>query len=627
LSETCKYSNRISRLFRLFIVLFLYYPFELRAQNELDIRPIIEAGDLKKLIKADNYRKDADDLIEEANRLNMEVFTVQVDPNLDEKAINKKTGQLESQAQQKQVQASSLYEKCNEIKFTVYRKYLNEFWKDHAGEESDYLNSKLLEEQSSDNYFQAVSYRIEAKKMEEGYAKVEKLTEADNLELQAIQKQLTALGDYYKIVVTPVQDVPAESIHPINPAMVSAEKDTIPETTIPGQLELDPDIIGKYNRYITSGMFTDTTLSTGEIAGITTFDADQLLQLWYDFMYGKGIVAAGTALTAEADTLQRGVETGPTVEMELTEAKNAEIGVITDENRGQMIPADEEVIFRVQLSANRSELSQRALSRMYYGNKAVEMINENGWYKYSVGDFDTYEEASEFRKSTGLSNAFVVAYRKGTRFTAGASPVEIKAPASFAPGGEQRMPPGLLFRVQVAASRIPMTLQQLERIYSGNYPIEMIFEEGWYKYQFMGVRLYSDAVHIKQNLTTTGAFIVAYENGTKINMADAVKKSRELEIVVQSKGRKGIIDEIEFHLQLAASRSVMSQEELQEIYNGPEPVSVILEEGWYKYHLKAGNSAEMAEQFKQTSGIARAFIVPYKRATKIPYYEAIQEMK
>jgi hypothetical protein len=609
------------------MVLFLCYPFELYAQDESGIRPIIEDGDLKKLIKSDNYRKDADDLIKEANRLSMEVFTVQADPNLDEKAINKKTGQLESQARQKQVQASSLYEKCNEIKFTVYRKYLDEFWKDHAGEESDYLNSKLLEEQASDNYFQAISYRIEAKKMEEGYAKVEKLTEADNLELQALQKQLTALGDYYKIVETPARDIQAETIQPSAPGSVSVTKDTIPETTIPGQLELDPDMMRKYNQYITSGQFTDTTLSTGEIAGITSFDADQLLRLWYEYMYGKGIVAAGYALTAEADSLQKRVETGPAGEMASTEAKNAEIGVITDENRGQMIPADEEVIFRVQMSANRSELSQRALGRMYYGNKAVEMINENGWYKYSVGDFDTYEEASEFRKSTGLSNAFVVAYRKGTRFTPGAAPVEIKAPTAYAPGGEQRLPPGLLFRVQVAASRIPMNLQQLERIYPGNYPIEMIFEEGWFKYQFIGVRLYSDAVHIKQNLITKGAFIVAYENGTKTNIVDAVKKSRELELVVQSKGRKGIIDEIEFHLQLAASRFVISQEELQAIYNGPEPVSVILEDGWYKYHLKAGNSPEMAEQFKQACGITGAFIVPYKRAAKILYYEAIQEMK
>jgi hypothetical protein len=627
LADNFKYDNRIIRLLGLSIILFLYFPIKLYAQDEQSIRPIIEAGDLKKLVKADDYQKDADNLIEEASRLNMEVFTVQADPDLDEKAIQKKTGQLESQAQQKQVQASSLYEKCNEIKFTVYRQYLDEFWKDHAGEESDYLNSKLLEEQASDNYFQAASYRIEAKKMEAGFGKVEKLTEAGNLESQAIQKQLTALGDYYKIGVTPTRDVPAEAIQPAATARVSAEKDTLPETTIPGQLELDTAMMGKYNRYISSGQFTDTTLSTGEIAGVTAFDADHLLQLWYDFMYGKGALEAGYALADETDSLQMGAETGPTAREASTDTSNAEIGVITDENIGRMIPADEEVIFRVQLAANRSELSQRALSRMYYGNKAVEMINENGWYKYSVGDFDTYEAASEFRKSTGLRDAFVVAYRKGTRFATGAAPVEIKAPTAYAPGGEQRMPPGLLFRVQVAASRIPLNLKQLERIYSGKYPIEMILEEGWYKYQFMGVRLYSDALHIKQNLTTPGAFIVSYENGTKTNMAEAVKKSRELELVVQSKGRKGIVDEIEFHLQLAASRLVISQEELQAIYNGPEPVSVILEDGWYKYHLKAGNSPEMAEQFKQACGIAGAFIVPYKRAAKIPYYEAIQEMR
>jgi hypothetical protein len=608
LIDFCKYNRGTNRFPQLFIVLFLFFAIRLPAQDEKSIRTIIEEVDLKKLIKADSYKDEADRFIEDANRLNMEVFSVQADPNLDEKAVNKKTGQLESQAQQKQVQASALYEKCNEVKFTVYKKYLDNFWNAHAGEESVYLNSKLLEEQASDNYFQAASYRIDAKRMDNGYAKVEKLAEADNLELQAIQKQLTALGIYYGIGESASQVAPAQD----QPVV------TAPESTIPANLSLDQEIIDKYNRYITSGQFTDTALSTGEIAGITTFDANRLLQLWYDFMYGQGAGEAEFAFATETDS---SLLAAPTEKMD------TEIGIVTDENIGQMIPSDEEVIYRVQLAANRSELSQRALSKMYYGNKGVEVINENGWYKYSVGDFDTYEEASKFRQSTGISNAFVVAYRKGTKFSPGMAETEIKAPAAYTPVGEQRMPPGLLFRIQVAASRIPLTMGQFERIYPGKYPVEMIFEEGWFKYQFIGVRLYSDALKIIQNVTSAGAFIVSYEDGTKTNLADAVKRSNELQEVVQAKGRKGNIDEIEYHLQLAASRTAMRQDELYRIYSGPEPVSVILEDGWFKYHLKAGNSSEAADQFKKTCNIEKAFIVPYRRAAKIQYYEAIHETK
>lgn len=632
----------MSRLTGLYLMVVLFLPLsKLFAQDEAAIRPLIEAGDLKKLEKANQYRQDADGLIEEASRLNMEVFSVQADPNLNEKAKTKKAGQLEAQAQQKQVQASAFYDKCNEIKFTVYKKYLDNFWNAHAGEESKYLNAKLLEEQASDNYFQGASYRVDAKRMDNGFAKVEKLTEANNLESQAIQKQLTALGIYHGIGETAMQTAPSGteiSAPPVSepsigetvqqPAAVVTPPVTTTETTIPGQMEINQEMMEIYNRYITSGQFTDTTLSTGNIAGLTAFDRDRILQLWYDYLYGRGTHEGEQFLTAKTDTLQMLAEELPAEKPSQPDLAGAEIGVVTDENRGQIIPADEEVIYRVQLSANRSELSQRALSKMYYGNKSVEMINENGWYKYSVGDFATYEEASKFRKASGISNAFVVAYRKGTRFTpGGAKPEEIKASATFTPQGEPRMPPGLLFRIQVAASRVPITVGQLKQIYGGNYPVEVVVEEGWYKYQFIGVRLYADAVQIIKHVTTPGAFIVAYENGSKVNLAESVQKSRELERTVSTQGRKGIIDDIEFHLQLAASRTAMKPDEIKSLYSGPEPVSVILEDGWYKYHLKAGNSPEMAEQFKQTCGVIRAFIVPYRRAAKILYFEALQEQK
>ena len=640
---TCyfKVKHATCKPFCLYLVCFLLVSVSnLHAQDEIAIRPIIKAGDIKKLDKAEGYKVEAEKLIEEANRLNMEVFTVQADPSLDEKAIGKKTAQLESQAQQKQVQASALYEKCNEIKFILYKRYLDEFWNAHAGEESNYLNAKLLEEQASDNYFQATSYRIEAKRMDEGYAKVEKLTEANNLENQGIQKQLTALGIYHGIgesvseEAPPVENLPVVTTEqPVEDVTVTlapadlATPGTFAEKTLPEQVEINQSMIDEYNRYIATGQFTDTTLSTGQIAGITTFDADRMLQLWYEYIYGRESLGIEPDITAKADSMQIPEEEKLTEQIPAAGSEEKEIGIVTDENRGTLIPADDEVIYRVQVAANRSALSQRALSRMYYGNKNVEMINENGWYKYSVGDFTTYEEASQFRKSSGISNAFVVAYRKGTRFLTGTAEVVEIPQGIYTPAGEQRMPAGLIFRIQVAASRVPLTVGQLKRIYQGNYPVEMISEDGWYKYQFMGVRLYSDALQIVRNVTTTGAFIVAYENGIKINLADAVKQNKELENTVKTLGRKGHIQEIEFHLQLAASRMAMPPDELKAIYGGPEPVSVIYEDGWYKYHLKAGNSSEAAEQFRQSCGITRAFIVPYQRAAKINYYQAIQETK
>jgi len=352
-----------------------------------------------------------------------------------------------------------------------------------------------------------------------------------------------------------------------------------------------------------------------------------LLKLWYDYIYGHDIAEAEYAVAANKDTLQAVTENSVTEQAPDVGKKPMEIGIVTDENKDQIIPADEEIIYRIQIAANRTELSQRALGKMYYGNKRVEMINENGWYKYSVGDFGSYEDASEFRKSSGIDNAYIVAYRKGTRFEQGPALTEIMPPVAYTPEGEQRMPSGLVFRIQVAASRVPVTVGQLKRIYSGNYPVEMISEDNWYKFQLMGVRLYSDVLQSLKNIQINGVFIVAYNDGSRINLAEAIKRSMELEQEIQFRGRKGVINEIEYHLQIAASRNAIKQDELRALYGGPEAISIIFEDGWYKYHIKAGNAPELAEQFKRECGIDKAFIVPYRRAVKITYYEAIQENK
>jgi len=185
----------------------------------------------------------------------------------------------------------------------------------------------------------------------------------------------------------------------------------------------------------------------------------------------------------------------------------------------------------------------------------------------------------------------------------------------------------VIFRIQVAASRIPVTKEQLARIYNGHYPVEMIMEEGWYKYQFLGVRLFSDAIRIIRDVKSWGVFIVAYEDGIKQNLAEAVKKNKKLENTVLTMGRKGYLQEIEFHLQIAASRFPLTSNELVKLFGESERISVILDDGWYKYHIKTCNSYQKALKLKQECGIDKAFIVPYKCAKKIALYDATRKTK
>jgi hypothetical protein len=52
-----------------------------------------------------------------------------------------------------------------------------------------------------------------------------------------------------------------------------------------------------------------------------------------------------------------------------------------------------------------------------------------------------------------------------------------------------------------------------------------------------------------------------------------------------------------------------------------------MEEGWYKYRLKTGNSFREAQEVRQACGVSGAFITAYHNAVKISLRQAIQGSK
>jgi len=67
--------------------------------------------------------------------------------------------------------------------------------------------------------------------------------------------------------------------------------------------------------------------------------------------------------------------------------------------------------FHVQLAASKKPLSKWKIKRFYKGSKQVVMKHYDVWYKYSIGEFNSYEEAHAFKKTIKVKGAFVVAYQ------------------------------------------------------------------------------------------------------------------------------------------------------------------------------------------------------------------------
>ena len=172
----------------------------------------------------------------------------------------------------------------------------------------------------------------------------------------------------------------------------------------------------------------------------------------------------------------------------------------------------------------------------------------------------------------------------------------------------------IIFRIQIAASRTLLTFDDLAKIDPGGFPVEVVSEGGWLKYQFIGVPLYADVQRIFREANAKGSFIVSYRNGVKQNLPEMISNSRELEKRIQVEGKNGLVGETFYHLEIAASKTALKATEIAKLYNGPELVLLIMEQGLYKYHLNAGYSPEDARMFKQKTGLTGANVVAYKNA-------------
>jgi hypothetical protein len=75
------------------------------------------------------------------------------------------------------------------------------------------------------------------------------------------------------------------------------------------------------------------------------------------------------------------------------------------------------VIFKVQIAAHTMPLSQEYLNIIYKSNIPIDMIFEEDWYKYSIGRYDTFDEAEATRRETNIKKSFVVAYCEGKKIS------------------------------------------------------------------------------------------------------------------------------------------------------------------------------------------------------------------
>jgi len=195
---------------------------------------------------------------------------------------------------------------------------------------------------------------------------------------------------------------------------------------------------------------------------------------------------------------------------------------------------------------------------------------------------------------------------------------------------------GLIFKVQIAASKVPLSIEKLRTIYPSNEIINNEKDGEWYKYSVGYFSSYEKAFEYKQKTGVRGAFIIAYRDGVKIKDITEVattanftnnttNNSNQNQNVNNQKTNNVKLDNnaqstgTEYRVQIGSTKNAATEEEIKIMNPTKMPVKTIQSNGWYKYTIGTFATTEAAQKFLTQNNIspARAYIVKYVNGQEV----------
>jgi len=258
--------------------------------------------------------------------------------------------------------------------------------------------------------------------------------------------------------------------------------------------------------------------------------------------------------------------------------------------------------FAIQIAASKNQLVTERLKKDFYcGNFDIEEKNEGGWYKYLVGHFTSIDSANRYLAGPCIARGFVSGYNAKGRVAI----LSIKQPVTTSGDGSAY---SIVYRVQIAASRQPISSDVLSAIYKGFNPVNTSLEDGWYRYSIGDFIYYSEAKIARDSCGTNGAFVMPYQNAKRIQWPS--KNALEFLKLKQTENPIYVV-------QVAASRKPLPVEIIKEIIKVDYPLTMKIEDGWYKYYISAFTDIAMAKEVASEISVKGAFIATYKNGLRV----------
>ncbi len=425
--------------------------------NNSQLINVLPPAEMDKITEADNMRKRADETMAQADKMWADIDEMRrksssskTEPS-EKSRMKDKSKDLKDKALKKETEALKMYRTANETKYLILQNNFKAVKTNFTGDGKQKKEAESYEDLAENYFNEAQSKRKSLEKLKDPARVNGALKEVTQQEFQAIEKQMKAYSIYlnYK--------------YQSSTAGVNAEEEEIDYTVV------DFSKIDYAN--------LDYSKPDMGIAQQANMNVEN---------------------TQKQKTTTQMAENTANVDSVKSTASNA---TTTKTSAG--------ITYRIQITTEKSVIPDNQLKSIYKGTLAIQQYFDKGWYKYTIGDYKTYEEAIGVRKKCGVVAAFVVAYENGKEK---AVPMNDKTP--------------VVYKVQIAADTKELTEEKLKTIYSGTEKISnFINQSGWYKYTIGEFATYGEALKLKKISGVKGAFISAYKNGKKINIEEAIKQS------------------------------------------------------------------------------------------------------
>jgi hypothetical protein len=307
--------------------------------------------------------------------------------------------------------------------------------------------------------------------------------------------------------------------------LFSSLPDTVPH-------QINPDMLRMFQEFKERGTISET-LFFRVIEMDDRQDSERWRQLLEEY---RGAIAIGEdpleqpefleLVTEEIETYIQEQVAEPTdtpativdpTPVDIVTPQPAEIPVAREPDRLPALTSGSQDIVRyhIQIAASTQPLDNQYLRRLYSGDLKIEHFREDPWEKYYAGEFYSFAQAREELRQTKVQGAFIIGFVLDQKLIAYRAR-QVERVFSQTKLNTFHNDPENKLRVQIAASKKPMTQSELTHIYPQTEKVGIIFEEGWYKYSIPGANSLSDSWRIARETNVTGAFVVRYQKGKRL---------------------------------------------------------------------------------------------------------------